>query len=567
MDSGQTNQSLEQVLGVLRRSVPVVVFCVLLAGGVSYLYSNHLKKKYTATAALVFSENQLGQQVAGLPSASSTNQQAQQSTNVKLVQLGDTAAKTARLLKLTKEQVTAALNISALGESNIVTIAATVGSAKLARDTANTYAAQFVTAQQNADHAYYASALRLVDRQLARLSKKERNSNAGIALQSRAQSLGVLAELRNGSVRQAQRASLPTSPSSPDVAKNTAFGAVIGLLLGLGVALLIARLDRRVRDPEDFKAIYGVPLLGVVPDSSVLSRAGKQRSPLTRRRRRSRGLPPREEEAFQLIRAHLRYFNIDRELRTLLVVSAGPGDGKTTVARHLASAAARMGSVVLLLEADLREPALAGQLDLQPGPGLADVLIGEVSLWSATQLVDVDSAPIDGSAGRSLDVLAAGVPLPPNPAKLIESQAMEGVLEEARATYDLVVIDTPPLAAVSDAFPLLRKVDGVIIVGRAGRNRRDVAQRLGETLAGAHAPLLGVVANGFKVGRVRSYDHAYGPVPGGGPRVVGEPGAVTAASDNGLAAADTARPAHNPGRPDTAIPGHDRPAGYSATRR
>src|SRR5207244_9220554 len=107
------------------------------------------------------------------------------------------------------------------------------------------------------------------------------------------------------------------------------------------------------------------------------------------------------------------------------------------------------------------------------------------------------------------DVLAAGVPLPPNPAKLIESHAMAGVLEEARSTYDLVVIDTPPLAAVSDAFPLLRKVDGVIIVGRGGRNRRDVAERLHETLTGAGAPLLGVVANGFKVDRPRSYDYAY----------------------------------------------------------
>jgi succinoglycan biosynthesis transport protein ExoP len=84
---------------------------------------------------------------------------------------------------------------------------------------------------------------------------------------------------------------------------------------------------------------------------------------------------------------------------------------------------------------------------------------------------------------------------------------MEALLEQARATYDLVVIDTPPLAAVSDAFPLLRKVDGVVIVGRVGRNRRDVAQRLHETLTGADAPLLGVVANGFKASRLGSRDY------------------------------------------------------------
>ena len=109
----------------------------------------------------------------------------------------------------------------------------------------------------------------------------------------------------------------------------------------------------------------------------------------------------------------------------------------------------------------------------------------------------------------ALDVLVAGAALPPNPGELIESHAMESLLERAKSTYDLVVIDTPPLTAVSDAFPLLGKVDGVIIVGRVGRNRRDVAERLHETLTGAGAPLLGVVANGFKSGRLGSYGYGY----------------------------------------------------------
>jgi receptor protein-tyrosine kinase len=282
---------------------------------------------------------------------------------------------------------------------------------------------------------------------------------------------------------------------------------VLGLLLGLGVAFLLERFDRRIREPKDLEAIYGLPLLGVVPESAALSRSTRGRK--GRKKNAEEALPSSEEEAFHLLRAHLRYFNVDRELRTLLVASAAPADGKTTVARHLASAAARMGSVVLLLEADLRHPTLAQQLDLKSGPGLSDVLIGTVSLSSATQKVDLGSPSVDGSAGRTLDVLVAGAALPPNPGELIESHAMEALLERAKSTYDLVVIDTPPLAAVSDAFPLLRKVDGVIIVGRVGRNRRDVAQRLHETLTGAGAPLLGVVANSVKVGRRGSYGYAY----------------------------------------------------------
>ncbi len=216
-----------------------------------------------------------------------------------------------------------------------------------------------------------------------------------------------------------------------------------------------------------------------------------------------------EEEAFHLIRAHLRYFNVDKELRTLLVASAAPGDGKTTVARHLASAAARMGARTLLVEADLRRPTMAQQFEIHPGAGLSDVLIGAVAMNEAIQSISLDRPGNDVSRARTLDVLLAGPVLPPNPAELIESRAMENLLDGARSTYDLVVVDTPPLTVVSDAFPLLGEVDGVIVVGRVGRNRRDVAVRLRETLVAAGAPLLGVVANGFKAGRLGSYGYGY----------------------------------------------------------
>ncbi|HEY2631552.1 MAG TPA: polysaccharide biosynthesis tyrosine autokinase [Solirubrobacteraceae bacterium] len=498
--------SLEQVLGVLRRRALWIVLCIVLTTAVTYGYSKHQTKKYTATASLVFNNSQTNQQAAGLQTIGSGGSQLpQENTNVKLVQLGDMAAMTARRLGggLTEEKVRNDLSVAAQGESNVVNVAVTATSPELAANIANTYSKRFVTEQQNANHAFYASALELVNRQLASLTPKQKLSPSGIALAGRAQSLGVLAELRNGNVEIAQVATVPTAPSSPKTARNTVFGGLLGLLLGLGVAFLLDRFDRRIREPKDLEIIYGLPLLGVIPESKRLSRSASGAS------EPKAMLSSAEAESFHLIRAHLRYFNVDRELRTLMVASAAPGDGKTTIARHLAASTAAMGSRVLLMEVDLRRPTIAQRLEIPPGPGLSDVLIGSLPLSEAVRSIALDLPSGEGGQGRTLDVLVAGALPPPNPAELIESHAMDALLAHAKATYDLIVIDTPPLTAVSDAFPLLRKVDGVIIVGRVGRNRRDVAERLHETLQSVGGPLLGVIANGVKAGGLESYSYAY----------------------------------------------------------
>jgi capsular exopolysaccharide synthesis family protein len=503
MDSEQTNLRLERVLATLGRRAPWIVLCVVLVAGGAYGFSEQQTKKYTATASLVFNENQLAEQFAGLPVAGGSSPQAQHSRNLKLLGRGDIAAKSAGLLGrgFNGERVRAALSVSANGESSVVDVSATATSPALAAGIANTYTRQFVIERESSDHAYYVSALRPVEKRLATLSRKQRASTSGLALQGRAQALAVFAELRNGNVQTLQAATVPTSPSSPKVSRNTILGAVLGLVLGLVGAFLIEHFDRRIREPMELAAIYDLPLLGLVPESKALARAA--------RRKGNAGvqLPPGEEEAFHLILAQLRYFDVESELRTLLLASAIPGEGKTTVARHLASTAARMGLGVLLIEADLRHPTLAGQLDLHAGPGVSDVMIGAASLYEATQTIDVDSRPVDASEGQLrlgveiFDVVVAGAPLPPNSGELLAGDAMDALLEQARSMYDVVMIDTTALTAGSDALGLLGKVDGVIIVGKIGRSRRDVAVDVHETLASWRAPLLGVVATGVKAGR------------------------------------------------------------------
>jgi capsular exopolysaccharide synthesis family protein len=496
---------LERALSILRRRAPVIVLCLLLVAGVAFALSKHQTKQYTATAALVFNTNQPNQQVAGLTEVSSTSPQAQQSTNVRLVELGDTASLTAKQLAvgLTTEQIKSKLSISPQGESNIVDVSATATSPALAARIANTYSNQFVKSQARASRHYFGSALTLVRKEFAALPRQQRTGPQGLALTDRAQSLQILSQLQSGNVQVAQAATPPSAPSSPKVARNTALGGVLGLLLGIGLAFLRERLDRRIKDPDDLERIFGLPLLGMIPDSPAYPRhvadePGAAPAPL----------PPGELEVFRMLRARLRYFNVDRDLHTVLVTSAASGDGKTTVVQNLAEAAASMGSRVLIIESDLRRPSLAERFALTRAPGLAEVLISAIRVEDAVQETSVVPASDGVRARSSVSILPAGAP-PPNPAELIESHAMEHVLEWAAVNYDLVLLDTPPLSVVPDAIPLLRSSDGVLIVSRLRKNTRDGAARMREELTSLGAPLLGVVANGFKARHTPSYSYDY----------------------------------------------------------
>jgi len=498
---------LPRALGILRRRALLILFCMLLVAGSAYAFSKSRTKHYTATASLIFDNNQLNQQVAGLSVVNSNTQQSQQSTDVKQVELGDTANRTAQLLGggLTGGQIKGDLSVSAQGESTVVDVSATATSPILAAEIANTYATQFVNGQQSASHHYFSAALALVNKQLAALSPGQRVGSQGLALEDRAQSLEILAELQSGNVQLAQAATIPTSPSSPKVAWNTAFAAILGLLLGLSLAFLLERLDRHIKEPEDLERIFKLPLLGVVPESSAYERHASGGG------QEAAALPSGEAEAFRMLRARLRYFNVDRDLRLILVTSASSGDGKSVVVQNLAEIAASTGSRVLIIESDLRRPCLASRLTLRSAPGLAEVLISTSTIEHAIQTTRVASTNGGSSHNKgAVSVLTAGAP-PPNPTELIESQAMEHVLEWAAKNYDLVLIDTSPISVVPDVIPLLRRSDGVVIVSRLGKSTRDGAARMREELARLGAPMLGVVANGFKTREIAGYGYDYAP--------------------------------------------------------
>jgi receptor protein-tyrosine kinase len=339
----------------------------------------------------------------------------------------------------------------------------------------------------------------LAEEEFARLSPEQQNGARGQALSRGAEKLGILASLQTGNAELVQPAEVPTSPSSPKVARNTVLGAILGLIIGIGLAFLFERLNRRLREPEEARDTFNLPVLGTIPESKAIMTAN-QGAP-------SAEMPFMENEAFKMLRASLRYFNIDREIGTVLVTSYGAGVGKSTIAWNLARVASTSAKVVLV-ETDLRNSSIGQQHGLAMGPGLSSVLTHQAELDDVIQSKPI-SVQSNGSGGPqpSMDVIVAGGH-PPNPAELIESEALRSVLERLGERYDLVVVDTAPVGVVADAFPLMREVDGVIVVARMGETTRDHATHLSDQLRRMEAPLLGVVANGIKVKRGR-YGYGY----------------------------------------------------------
>jgi succinoglycan biosynthesis transport protein ExoP len=260
--------------------------------------------------------------------------------------------------------------------------------------------------------------------------------------------------------------------------------------LGIGAAFFLEYLDRTVRTSSDIESLLDIPVLGVIPQLSRLENAASDASQLE-----GRGIPlivamdPLDpaSEAYRNLRMNLMYVSPDsdkRPIKTILFSSPGPSEGKSTTAVNFALMLAQQGHRVLLIDSDLRRPSLHRALDLLREPGLTNLLIGDAE---PRETVRPNVLP-------NLDFLPSGV-FPPNPSELLNSKAMARVIEEFEGRYDFVVIDSPPLRAVTDAAILSVHTDGVVIVFRSGETEQRAAQRSVDQLRRLGVRIFGAVLN------------------------------------------------------------------------
>ena len=249
------------------------------------------------------------------------------------------------------------------------------------------------------------------------------------------------------------RATSPDEPVSPKPARNLALAALLGLLVGAGVAVLREALDTSISTPDDLaNAAGGAPLLG----SINFDKDAPTRPLITDLNTHA----PRVE-SFRVLRTNLQFINVDSESKVFVVTSSVPEEGKSTTVVNLALTLSHAGEKVVVVEADLRRPKAAEYLKLEGAVGVTTILTGRVDIDEALQ-----------PAPWGLKVIAAGS-IPPNPSELLQTTAMKKLLKELRERFDIVIIDAPPLLPVTDAAILAAESDGAILISRHGKTTRD----------------------------------------------------------------------------------------------
>jgi polysaccharide biosynthesis transport protein len=355
--------------------------------------------------------------------------------------------------------------------------------------------------------------------------KREAEANKALydGLSTKLKEAGIAGALHSSNIRIVDPAMVPTYPARPAKARNVMLAFLIGLVGGIGLALLREYMDNTVKSPDDVERLSTLPSLAVVPaftdsknghrHSGVKLLKGVTQNGHDRKIELVAQHLPKSQmsEAFRALRTSLLLSQADHPPQVILVTSALPREGKTTAAANLAVTLAQLGDRTLLVDADLRKPGIGRLLDLSGGKyaGLSSYLAGVSSL----DLVTVQHAAIP-----NLSAIPTG-PLPPNPADLLSSHKLADAIAELRGKYKFIVLDSPPIMAATDAVILSVQADGVLLVVRSGETPKAAFVRTRDLLLSVKCRLLGVVLNAVDSSapdyyysyRYYPYSQGYGP--------------------------------------------------------
>jgi Mrp family chromosome partitioning ATPase/capsular polysaccharide biosynthesis protein len=521
MEDTSTKQpiDLRDVLRPVTSRLWLIVIVVALATALTYYHYNSQPKLYRAATNLYIGSTDPTQIISPLSSDRANTDLAALVNSPSVARI---AAKNLGYKGDPSGLIGAVVATPASG-SDFISISTVSGNPKNAADLVNAFADAFIEQRTNELHNEARAGVDSDERQLAKLPDTTANAVQRTKLLADLSQNQSILSLPVG-IQHINAATAPGAPFTPHPKKNAIFAFVITLLLAIAAAYGLERLDRRIRRLADAEKIYGDSVLVAVPHTARPAPTVDGAAVL----------PDRLRESFRKLRLNLQLTGIDGAPKVIVVTSAVPREGKSTVTRNLALAYREAGLKVCVIDCDLRRPGLAKLLDVPITPGLTDVVVGDESLSGALKyatagvpglrtLSRLNSGSVDislstngnGDADHiigSLVVLPSG-PEIANPPVVLGSDQMRSILSTLTDEFDVVLIDTSPLLAVSDAVPLLSTADGVVLVSRLGHTTSDAAEEVVDQIRrvpGAH--LLGLVVNDVR-GRdaaMKRYSYGYG---------------------------------------------------------
>jgi len=302
---------------------------------------------------------------------------------------------------------------------------------------------------------------------------------------------GLSGLMRMSNVRVLDRARPSDKPLKPNIRLNALLGLILGLLASAMAALVVEQVDSTISSQEQIEEWLGLTFLGIVP-RIVGGKNGESASLAAH-------LEPRSAvaECCRSIRTNLLFMSPDKPLRSILITSSRPRDGKTTTAVSLASAMAHGGNRVLLIDADMRRPSIHRVFKLPNEVGLSSLIVGACKLEEAVKSTDIPG----------LSTIVCG-PIPPNPTELLHTKTFDSLMRRLEEKYDRVIVDSPPLGIVADPAVISTQVDGTLIVMKARQTSRDQAKRALDVLLRVNARIFGAVLNDLDI-ESRDYGYYY----------------------------------------------------------
>jgi Mrp family chromosome partitioning ATPase len=487
-------EGLGHYVQIIRERKWLIIGCVVVATVAAGVYAKLAPRTWQAESQLLITPVNGETSLIGLSLLTNTsNPTGAISTAASFVttpEVGTLVAK--RVGKTTAGAVLGDVSATPVASSNVIAITAKASSPARAQAIANAFALATVQNRTQTLHNELEKIIPTLQTRVEALPSAQRTGTGSLG--ERLASLQTLLAGSDPTISVESLAQLPTSPSSPKTKLDIAAGLLVGLVIGLAAAFAREGLDPRVLREEQLRAIIRLPVLARIPHER--SRFSST-TPL-----RPSDLSPVAQEAYRMLRVALGVRSSSAASRSVMVTGSMHSEGKSTTAINLAAAIAAAGRRVILVEADLQRPSLAAALGVDAPQGVAEVLMGDVSLEDA--LVTPEGI------GSNLKVLLAG-----RYGSLVDGllTAANRLVEPAKELADYVIFDTPPVTNVSDILPLSQHVDDVLIVSRLGHSRIDQLVNLGELLSRQGVSPTGLVIVDDDLNQGREYYYAQAPQP------------------------------------------------------